>query len=75
MRKTITDKVTLAALTAVALVSAQFNCSAGDNERGSNDTSNFSWIWIAVIVAAVAISFMTGKAQEWMEKINQSAWW
>ncbi|MFC9935864.1 hypothetical protein [Glutamicibacter sp. NPDC127525] len=75
MRKTIADKAALTTLTAVAFMTSQLKSVAPRNERGSNDTSNFSWIWIAVIVAAVAISFMTGKAQEWMEKINQSAWW
>ncbi len=75
MRKAITDKVTLAALTTVALVSAQFNCLAVDNERGSNDTSQFGWIWVAVGIVALAVGFFTGKVQEWINQINGAGWW
>ncbi|MGP5700737.1 hypothetical protein ACTXPA_17690 [Glutamicibacter arilaitensis] len=72
---TIADKATLATLTAVAFMSAQLNSAVTRSERGSNDTSNFGWIWIAVIVVGAAVAFMSGKAQEWMDKINSAGWW
>ncbi|MGZ2225622.1 hypothetical protein [Glutamicibacter nicotianae] len=75
MRKAITDKVTVAALTAVAFVAEQFSCSATHQERGSNDTSQFGWIWVAVGVVAIAVGFFTGKVQEWINQINGMGWW
>jgi hypothetical protein len=75
MRNQITDKVTTAVLTAVAFISAQVTPAKLKSEHGSNDTSNFGWVYIAVIVVGVAVAFFTGKAQEWMGKIDDMGWW